>query len=71
MKKERLIIYPDDVIVFTGKSLKYCRQLLHELRESLGKHPKQHITCCELGAFLNIDPEVIYKSINNLPLISE
>tara|TARA_B100001057_G_scaffold264008_1_gene264149 strand:- start:344 stop:559 length:216 start_codon:yes stop_codon:yes gene_type:complete len=71
MKKERLIIYPDDVVVLTGKSVKYCRNLLSELKESLGKDPKQHITCCELGAYLNIEPEVIYKSINNLPLLAE
>ncbi len=71
LKKERIIIYPDDVAVLTGKGIKYCRNLLSELKESLGKHPKQHITCCELGAYLNLDPEVIFKSINNLPLLPE
>lgn len=71
MKQERIIIYPHDISVLTGKSVRQCRRILSELKESLGKHPKQHITCCELGEYLNLDPQVIFKSINNLPLLPE
>jgi len=69
MKKERIIVYADDVAVLTGKGIRYCRELLKEIKESLGKDPKHHVTCCELGEYLNLDPQVIFKSINNLPLL--
>lgn len=69
MKKERIFVYPDDVAVLTGKGIRYCRELLNDLKQKLGKDSKHHITCCELGAYLNLDPQVIFKSINNLPLL--
>lgn len=69
MRQQRICIYPNDVEVLTGKGARYCRNLLNELRASLGKQPNQLITCCELGAYLNLDPEVIFKTINNLPLL--
>ena len=68
-KKQRILVYPDDVVELTGKSYKYCRTLLSDLKQELGKDPKHHITCCELGEYLNLDPQVIFKSINNLPLL--
>jgi len=71
MKQHRIIIYPVDMSVLTGKSVRQCRRILMELKESLGKPEHQEITCCELGAYLNIDPEVIYKSINNLPMLPD
>jgi len=71
MKKQRIIIYPQDVMLLTGKGLKYCRSMLNELRETLGKPPGMLITCCELGAHLNLDPEVVYRTINNLPLLDD
>ena len=69
MRQQRICIYPPDVQLLTGKSERYCRDLIQTLRESLGKHPKQQITCCELGEYLNLDPEIIFKTINNLPLL--
>ncbi len=71
MRQQRICIYPKDVEVLTGKGARYCRTLLNTLRESLGKAPNQPITCCELGAYLHLDPEVIYRTINHLPLLTE
>jgi hypothetical protein len=71
MKQQRICIYPNDVAVLTGKGTRYCRNLLKDLRQSLGKDASQPITCCDLGAFLNLDPEVIYRTINHLPLLAE
>jgi hypothetical protein len=71
MRQQRICIHSTDVEVLTGKSSRYCRSLLKSLRESLGKEPNQPITCCELGSYLNLDPEVIYKTINNLPLLED
>lgn len=71
MKQQRIVIYPTDVTVLTGKGIKYSRKLLTDLKVALGKDAKQHITCCELGAHLNLDPEVIYRTINKLPLLAD
>jgi hypothetical protein len=69
MRQKRICIYSTDVEAITGKSPRASRTLLNTLRKSLGKASHQQITCCELGAYLSLDPEVIYKTINNLPLL--
>lgn len=69
--KYRIFVYANDLELLTGKGPRYCRELFNEIRIALGKEKDKLITCCELGEYLNLEPEVIYKTINNLPLLPD
>ena len=58
MKKlnNRICIYPKDVQVITGKSYRYSRELLMEIRLKLGKSKHHFITIQEFAEYTGIDP---------------
>ncbi|WP_339832723.1 hypothetical protein [uncultured Altibacter sp.] len=71
MRQQRICIYHNDVTLLTGKGERSARRILQSIRESSGKQDHQAITVCELAQYLGLDPQVVYKTINNLPLLEE
>lgn len=62
---ERLCIYPKDIVIITGKSERYARKLLHELKQELGKKPNQFITIKEFSEFAGLNEEEINEIIQD------
>lgn len=44
MKFKRLCIYPKDIMNITGKSERYSRKLLQNVKFKLGKKPNQFVS---------------------------
>lgn len=61
----RLCIYPKDIQRITGKSERYCRDLIHKIRKSLHKEEHQVITTEELSTYLGIPLPAIQKYITD------
>jgi hypothetical protein len=59
MKTNRIIIYPKDVQRITGKSARYGRTLLNQIRESKQKTKKQFISISEFAEFTGLSVEEI------------
>ncbi|MBK9961563.1 MAG: hypothetical protein IPP06_09635 [Saprospiraceae bacterium] len=56
-KNDRFIVYPKDLISLTGKSLRYCQNLLAKIRLTLGKDRSLPVTKNELGKYLKLSKE--------------
>lgn len=51
---ERLVIYPKDVAIITGKSERYGRMLLKKIKKHLGKKEHQVVTFEEFYGYMGI-----------------
>ena len=54
MLRKRCVIYPKDVQLITGKSVRYGQELLTKIKEYYKKEPHQFITVQEFCAFSGI-----------------
>ena len=63
MKMERLCIYPKDIMIITGKSERYARKLLHEMKQELDKKPNQFVTIKEFCEFSGLAEEEVNRII--------
>ena len=52
---ERIVIYPKDIAIITGKSERYGRMLLKKIKEQLGKEDHQVVTFEEFYGYMGID----------------
>ncbi len=68
MKQQRLCVYVSDIVVITGKSDRMCRRMLNSLKEAYGKEKYQSVSYTELAEYLGLCPEMVLKSINNIPI---
>ncbi|MGY5354197.1 hypothetical protein [Wenyingzhuangia sp. IMCC45467] len=59
MKITRACIYPKDVQCITGRSERYGRRLLKEIRAHFDKQPHQFITSEEFAEYSGINIEII------------
>lgn len=59
MKPTRLVIYPKDVQVITGKSYSYALNLLKVMRKRFNKERSQAITVEEFSVFMGIEERVV------------
>ena len=57
MEDNRLVIYPKDVQRITGKSEKYGRKLIRQIKECLMKEQHQFVSITEFCHFTGLDPE--------------
>ena len=62
--KHRILIYPKDIQLITGKSYKSSRIMLNKIKQDLNKAPHQIITPRELSQYLGISLEELEKAIN-------
>lgn len=63
MKEKRLVIYPKDIMLITGKSERYCRYLMKKMKVHFQKEPQQVITVLEFSQYLGLDPEKVSETI--------
>lgn len=59
MKIVRACIYPKDIQCLTGRTERYGRKLLNEIRDHLGKQSYQFITSKEFAEYSGIDLETV------------
>jgi len=59
MKQARVVIYPKDIQLITGKSERYGRMLLRKIRIANQKPEHQFITISEFASFTGIPESAI------------
>lgn len=59
MVKTRVIIYPKDVALITGRSERHGRKLLAMVRERLGKNRDQVVTVREFCEYMGLTVEEV------------
>ena len=61
MNQKRACIYPKDIQRITGRSERYGRKLLNDIKSFLDKEPHQFITVQDFANYSGIEEETIYK----------
>lgn len=56
---KRVVIYPKDIIRITGRSEKYARKLLAEIKVKLKKEPQQFISIDDFATYTGIEKSTI------------
>ena len=64
-KMQRVVIYPKDVQRITGKSEKYGRRLLVQIKAKFAKEPHQFVSVIEFCQFTGLAPELVNKFMND------
>ena len=59
--QKRLIIYPKDVKIITGKSYRSACDLLIEIRKTLNKAPHQVLTIREFCDYMGLEEELVLE----------
>lgn len=59
---KRICIYPKDVQVITGRSLRYCQELIKDLKVLLQKEKHQTVTIKEFCDYMDFP----FEDINNM-----
>ncbi len=66
MKKvKRICIYPKDVQCITGKSERYGRKLIREIKNKLGKKSNQYVTVKEFCEYTGLEEEEVNNYLQN------
>lgn len=55
MKRDRLVIYPKDIQLITGRGERYAQRLVRIMKERLGKEKHQFITIDEFCEFAGLE----------------
>jgi len=61
---KRLIIYPKDIKIITGRSYRSACDLLHEVRKTLNKSEHQAITIREFCDYMGLEEELVMECLN-------
>jgi hypothetical protein len=62
-RQKRTCIYPKDIQIITGRSERYGRKLLREIRLVLDKKPRQFVTIHEFSEYTGIELKIINEYI--------
>ena len=65
MKIVRACIYPKDIQCITGRTERYGRKLLNEIKVHFGKEPHQFVTISEFSEYSGIELDIINQYISN------
>ena len=57
--QKRIIIYPKDVALITGRNERYGRQILKKVRIHFGKEIRQLVTVKEFSEFMKINEKEV------------
>lgn len=63
MNQKRACIYPKDIQRITGRSERYGRKLMQDIRNFFGKEPHQFVTVYEFSEYSGIELEVVNQFI--------
>lgn len=59
----RLVIYPKDIQILTGRSERFGRLLIAEIKEHLLKHKRQLVTIKEFCDYTGLKENEVRKSL--------
>ena len=65
METKRIIIYPKDIQRITGKSERYGRLLLKQIKNKLAKEEYQFVTISEFCNYAGISAQEVEKFLSN------
>ncbi|WP_281980330.1 hypothetical protein [Tenacibaculum mesophilum] len=65
MNRKRACIYPKDIQRITGRSERYGRKLLQDIKNFLGKESYQFITIKEFAEYSGIEEEIVVQYITD------
>lgn len=65
MNQKRACIYPKDIQRITGRSERYGRKLLNDIKSFLDKEPHQFITVDEFSEYSGIKLDIVNKYIRD------
>ena len=60
---KRVVIYPKDIMVVTGKSERHSRTLLKRMKTHFKKEEYQYITITEFCTYMGLDEVLISEMI--------
>ncbi|MFZ9029291.1 MAG: hypothetical protein ACO2Z9_09775 [Crocinitomicaceae bacterium] len=60
---KRVVIYPKDIMIITGKSERYSRYLIQRIKKHLGKQDHQLVSIQEFSNYLGLDQNLVEASI--------
>lgn len=63
MKLKRLIIYPKDIMLITGKSERYSRYLHKRIKDHFNKKDHQVLSVGEFCTYMGLDADEVSGSI--------
>ena len=63
MIKKRICIYPQDVQLITGKSERYGRKIIKNIKDKLKKQKHQLVTIDEFCEYMGIEKEKVNSLI--------
>jgi hypothetical protein len=55
----RMVIYPKDLEMITGRSSRTCRSMIDKLRKTLGKSKQQFVTVHEFCTFYGLEEDYV------------
>ena len=58
-RHNRIVIYPQDVAIITGRSDRYGRMIIKRIKEHLGKETHQFVTIKEFAEYMDIEMSLI------------
>jgi hypothetical protein len=58
---KRLVLHTKDVMIITGKSERYSRELIRKMKEHFLKEKHQYITINEFASYLGLDADEVEK----------
>ena len=61
---DRICIYPKDIQLITGKSLRYGRLVIQRIKEECFKEKKQLVTVDEFCSYSGLKHDYVLESIN-------
>jgi len=61
---KRIIIYPKDIMIVTGKSERHSRDLLKKIKFHLNKKEYQYVSVQELSDYLGLKKEEVLATIS-------
>ena len=62
--KKRICIYPSDVQLITGKSERYGRRIIKNIKDDLNKQKHQLVTIDEFCEYMGLNNEKVQSLIN-------
>lgn len=65
MNQKRACIYPKDIQCITGRSERYGRKLLNDIKCFLDKEPHQFITINEFSEYSGIQVDIVNQYIKD------
>ncbi|MCB0496163.1 MAG: hypothetical protein KDC79_08500 [Cyclobacteriaceae bacterium] len=63
MKLKRIIIYPKDIQLITGKSERYGRTIIQKIKDHYNKEPHQLVSVKEFCNYMGLEEEEIMSRI--------